>query len=265
MPVAEINDATIAYADTGGEGTAVVFSHGFLMDRSMFDAQVAALSERYRCVAWDQRGHGDTESEGPFTFWDSATDLLGLLGHLNIESAILVGMSQGGFLSQRAALLKPESVLGLVLIDTQAGPEEPNTIPLYEALFEDWLTNGPTAPVAQSVAQIIIGDGPEAQPWIEKWLARDPKAVTEPFKALIGREDIHDRLGEIACPALVIHGSIDAAITIDKAQRLCDGLANCDGLEVIEGGSHASNVTHPEAATAIIRGFLDRHSFPERT
>jgi 3-oxoadipate enol-lactonase len=260
MPTIEINEARIAFDDTGGSGPAVVFSHGFLMDRSMFAPQIAALSDAFRCISWDERGHGDTRSDGSFSYWDSAEDLLGLLDHLGIESAFLVGMSQGGFLSLRGAILKPDRVLGLALIDTQAGAEEPNAVPLYESLFEDWRTNGPSEAVARSVAQIIIGDGPEAAPWIEKWLARDPNLVYEPFQALVGREDIHDRLNEIEAPAIVIHGSQDAAIPVSKAERLCEGIRRCEGVKVIDGGTHASNVTHPDEATSIIRDFLERHS-----
>ncbi|MEA2433146.1 MAG: 3-oxoadipate enol-lactonase [Actinomycetota bacterium] len=260
MPLAEINGAKVAFDDTGSGETALVFSHGFLMDRSMFAPQIDALTDAFRCISWDERGHGETESDGPFTYWDSAEDLLELLDHLGIERAFLAGMSQGGFVSLRASILKPDRVAGLILIDTQAGPEEPNAVPLYESLFEDWRTNGPTEPVARSVAQIIIGDGPEAQPWIDKWLARDPRLVSEPFHALVEREDIHDRLSEIHAPAIVIHGSQDAAIPIDKAERLCEGLPNCEGVHVIDGGTHASNVTHPEEATTLIRDFLERNS-----
>lgn len=99
MPVAAVNGIEINYTDSGGEGQAVVFSHGYLMDQTMFDRQVAAFAPQYRVISWDQRGHGDTSATGAFTDWDSAADLLGLLDQLGVERALLVGMSQGGFLS----------------------------------------------------------------------------------------------------------------------------------------------------------------------
>ena len=58
MPVAAANGIEITYTDTGGEGPAVVFSHGFLMDDTMFSRQVTALAPEYRVITWDQRGHG---------------------------------------------------------------------------------------------------------------------------------------------------------------------------------------------------------------
>src|SRR6266481_3888407 len=108
MPSASVNGISIAYSDSGGDGPAVVLSHGYLMDSSMFEPQVAALAPEYRVISWDERGFGGTRATGPFSYWDSASDVLGLLDHLGIDKAVLGGMSQGGFLSLRAALLAPE-------------------------------------------------------------------------------------------------------------------------------------------------------------
>src|SRR5581483_12488544 len=111
MPFAEVNGQRIRYDDTGTDGAPIIFSHGFLMDREMFAPQVEALAGEFRVISWDERGFGKTEFDGkPFTYWDSAKDCLGLLTHLGIEQAVLAGMSQGGFLSLRAALLAPERV-----------------------------------------------------------------------------------------------------------------------------------------------------------
>src|SRR5215469_16926930 len=131
MPMASINGVTLSYTDTGDDAP-VVFSHGYLMDLSMFDPQVAALAPEYRVITWDQRGFGGTRATGAFTYWDSAADVLGLLDHLGIDQAVLAGMSQGGFLSLRAALLAPQRVRALVLIDSQAGQEDPAVAPAYE-------------------------------------------------------------------------------------------------------------------------------------
>ena len=119
MPVAEVNGQSINYVDSGGDGPAIIWSHGFLMDHTMFDAQVEALSGDYRCIAWDERGFGATPATAPFTYWDMADDAVALLDHLGVDQAVFAGMSQGGFISLRAALAHPDRVRGLVLIDTQ--------------------------------------------------------------------------------------------------------------------------------------------------
>jgi pimeloyl-ACP methyl ester carboxylesterase len=252
--------AEIYYEDTGGDGPVVVFSHGIMMDHSMFEPQVAAFRDRFRCITWDQRGHGATESGGDFTYWDSAQDLLVLLDLKQVERAVLVGMSQGGFVHLRAALLAPERVNGLVFIDSQAGPEDPDKVQVYDAFARTWAEEGPTRDVAASVAGIILGEGPDPEPWIEKWLERDPATVVEPYAALVGREDLHDRLAEIAAPALVIHGDQDIAIDLPKAEALCAGLPACEGVKVIEGAGHAANMARPDEVNAVLEDFLGRHA-----
>lgn len=251
-------DARLYFEDTGGEGATVLFSHGILMDHEMFEPQVRSLAGEFRCISWDQRGHGQSDQEGSWSYWDSAQDLLALLDHLELDHAFLVGMSQGGFLSLRAALLAPERVQGLALIDSQAGPENPDMLPVYEGLHEAWL-GGPSADLAESVAEIILGPADHG-PWLAKWLARPYEWVTEPFKTLSSREDIHDRLSEITCRALVIHGEADTAIPMELAEALCNGLPGCEGLVKIDGAGHASNLSHPGVVTEAVRDFVRRHA-----
>jgi pimeloyl-ACP methyl ester carboxylesterase len=254
MPTAAVNGTEITYQDAGGDGPVVVFSHGYLMDHSMFDAQVEALSPEYRVIAWDERSHGGTRSPGPFTYWDSARDLLGLLDHLGVERAVLGGMSQGGFLSMRATLLAPARVRGLILIDTEAGAEDPAVVPGYEQMHQIWLDQGPE-PVQEVVAAMILGPG-QWDDWYAKWAAVDNDQGTFAFRCLMDRDDLTDRIGEIACPALIVHGTADAAIPIAKAEQLRDGLGGSTTLAAIDGGTHASNLTHPAEVNKHILGFL---------
>ena len=258
MSFLERDGARIYFEDTESDGVPVLFSHGILMDHEMFEPQVRSLSGEFRCITWDARGHGQTDHQGSFTYWDSAQDALALLDHLEIDHAFFVGMSQGGFLSLRAALLAPERVQGLGLIDTQAGSEDPAMAPAYEAMAAAW-EQDPTRELAEGAAQIILG-GADQEPWIAKWLARPNTALRDPFHALMNREDIHERLQEITCPALVIHGLDDPAISVDKAEALCEGLRRCEGLLRIEGGGHAANLTHPGVVTEALRDFFHRHA-----
>jgi pimeloyl-ACP methyl ester carboxylesterase len=227
------------------------------MDREMFAPQVKALAPEFRVITWDERGFGETEFDGqPFTYWDSARDCLGLLEHLGIEQAVLGGMSQGGFLSLRAALEAPERVRALVLIDTQSGVEDPERLPQYRQMQETWLQAGPVDELTQAVAALIIGDPVISEPWIEKWRAMPRENMRAPGDCLFDRDDITDRLGEISCPAIVFHGTADASIEIEKADELCAGLSGCRGVVRIEGGSHASNLTHPDQVNGPLLEFL---------
>jgi len=258
MSTAVINGVTLSYSDTGGDGEPVILSHGYLMDSTMFDPQVAALSPEYRVITWDQRGFGGSRASGPFTFWDSARDLLGLLDHLGVDRAVVGGMSQGGFVSLRAALLAPRRVRALVLIDSQAGLEDPALAPAYEQLEQTWLTQGP-APVQDIVASIILGppDGPiDHAPWFAKWAAADREELWLAFRCLMDRDDVTPTLGEIDCPALILHGTADAAIPAAKAEAVQAGLAGPTELVLVDGGTHAANLSHPDQVNVALLEFL---------
>ena len=257
MATAPLGPTTIAYDDTGGDGPAVVLAHGFLMDRSMFDGQVAALRDRYRVVTWDQRGFGDTVYDGaPFTYWDSAADCLGLMDHLGLGRAVVGGMSQGGFISLRVALLAPDRVRALVLLDTQAGTEDAEVIPLYGGMIDDWVQNGPSDELAAVTASLIIGDPELSATWASIWKARPQEALRMPGRTLLERDSIADRLGEVTAPALVVHGTADASISMDKAEALAAGLVGCAGVVPVDGGTHAANMTHPDRVNAAVLEFL---------
>jgi pimeloyl-ACP methyl ester carboxylesterase len=257
MPFAEVNGQRIRFDDTGGDGAPVILSHGFLMDREMFAPQVQALSPEFRVITWDERGFGETEFDGqPFSYWDSARDCLGLLDQLGIEEAVLGGMSQGGFLSLRAALTAPERARALVLIDTQSGVEDPERLPGYRQMQETWLEHGPVDELAQTIADLIIGDPILNEVWIAKWRQLPRETLREPGNCLFDRDDITDRLNEIKCPAIVFHGTADQSIEIEKADELCEALSGCTGVVRIEGGPHASNLTHPDQVNGPLLEFL---------
>ncbi len=256
MPVAEANGQQIAYSDTGGDGPALVFSHGFLMDRTMFDAQIEVLSATYRCVTWDERGLGETPADGPFTYWDWADDAIGLMDHLGIDQAVLIGMSQGGYLSLRAALAHPDRVRGLVLIDAGVYLDDEETMTGYAGMIQHWLSDEPLGEVGTMVAGLILGEPSLMEKWIEIWESRDRSTVRYPGDCLLGRDDISGRVDEITCPVLVVHGEEDLAIPIETARQLCDELPDCRGMVAVPGAPHASNMTHPEIVTPAIANFL---------
>jgi pimeloyl-ACP methyl ester carboxylesterase len=250
--------ATVGLTDSGGGGPVVVFSHGLLMNHTMFAPQVAALRDDYRVVTWDQRGHGQAEHEGTWSFWDSANDVLAILDHLGVESAVLGGMSQGGFLSLRAALHAPDRVRGLILLDTQAGPEDPAVVPLYAGMTAAWVADGPSQDTLDFAAAAILGPGADEQPWKDRWAAMPRHRSGQVMHPLLNREDITERLGEITCPALVVHGDADASIPVEKAEQLVAGLLKAEPLVLVAGAGHAANLTHPEPVNAAIRAFLSR-------
>ena len=258
MATASVNGIDINYIDTGGDGPVVLFSHGFMMNHTMFDAQLEALAPDYRCVAWDERGFGGTRATGPFTYWDSAKDALGLLDHLGIERAVFAGMSQGGFLSMRAALTAPERVAGLIFIDSAADLDDPDTLEGNKKMvhvFEHG-DKDKRSMVFDIVAKMILGDERLEADWKPIWEKLDRAQVAIAGATLLGREDLVDRLSELSCPTLVIHGTDDAAISLDRGYLLANGVQDTRGVIEVEGAAHAPNMTHPDQVNAAIREFL---------
>jgi pimeloyl-ACP methyl ester carboxylesterase len=261
MSYASVNGQNIYFEDSGGDGPPVILAHGFLMDHEMFAPQVAALAPEFRVITWDERGFGLTEFDGKsFTYWDSASDCLGLLSHLGIDEAVVGGMSQGGFLSMRAALTAPERVKALVLLDTQSGKEDEAALEGYRGMREMWLSAGPVDELVSPIADLIIADADENPKWIAKWKARPKESFSEPSLTLFDRDDITDRLGEITCPTFIAHGTADTAITMDLAEKLRDDLPNCVAFVEVEGGAHAANLTHPDQVNPPLLEFLRKYA-----
>jgi 3-oxoadipate enol-lactonase len=128
-------------------------------------------------------------------------------------------------------------------------------------MHQTWLDQGP-APVQEIVAAIILGPG-QWDDWYatwagqyDEWAPDNLDQLTWPFRCLMDRDDITGRLAEIGCPALIVHGSQDAAIAPAEAEKMRDGLAGQITFALIDGAPHASNVTHPGAVNAEIVSFL---------
>jgi len=256
MAIADVNGQRIGYSDSGGDGPAVIFSHGFLMDRTMFNHQVAFLAGSYRCITWDERCFGETVTDESFSYWDSAADAVALLDHLDVDEAVFVGMSQGGFLSMRAALADPSRVKALCLIDSQAGVEAEEAAPGYAAMLAHWNSDEPLGDVGDFVAGLILGEPSIMATWLEIWAARDRSTIVLAGEALLSRDDITDRLGEITCPVLSIHGEADQAIDISLAESLQDAVQDGRGLVRVPGAAHAPNMSHPEIVNPALASFL---------
>ncbi|HLF70009.1 MAG TPA: alpha/beta fold hydrolase [Actinomycetota bacterium] len=259
MPDIDINGWRIDYGDEG-EGPPIVLIHGLLMDSTMFDPQVAALSDRYRVITPDLRNHGASESRAePFTQWDLMEDSIALCDRLGVETAVFGGVSQGGFQSLRAALRHPDRVSGLILIETQAGSEDPGKAPIYESMAEVVAADGWNDFILDSVAALLFGASTSddlKKHWIERWRKLEPTHALATLKAVTRREDITDRLGEITAPAIVIHGEEDVAIEMERAQILADGLVNLIDFVKIPAAGHTSTVEQPAAVNEAIETFL---------
>jgi 3-oxoadipate enol-lactonase len=248
---------TVAYEDSGGDGTAIVFSHGYMMNRTMFEPQFAGLADRWRCIAWDARGHGETDWEGPFDYWDSGRDMLALCDALGLDRIVHVGMSQGGLLGMRAALLHPERFHGLVQLSTQAG-----IVPESEAganfgrHMTAWMAEGPNQERLDFLGDFIIGPDVDHAYWHDVWKAMPLAKVRDATGALMTIDELWDRLHEVTPPVCTIHGLADVATAHELGLRTPMAVPDPRGVTLIPHGPHAVNVSNPRRVNKAIADFI---------
>jgi 3-oxoadipate enol-lactonase len=261
MPYADMGAQRLYYEDSGGQGRAVVFAHGFLMDHEMWRPQVEALRDEFRCIAYDARGWGQTETDGkPFDYWDLADDVVALLDHLRIDRTALVGISQGGFVGMRLALRYPDRVSGLVLADTDPHAFAPEVVELYGALLDQAIHTGVDDTMADLLTSILFAPGFDATHWVGKWRARPVAEATAAERCLVSRDDISHRLGEIRCPVLVVHGELDGTFPIDAIAEWVGGFARPATVVRVAGAGHSSTFERPDDVNPALRSFL--HALP---
>jgi len=258
------NGVQLAVEDSGGGGPTVLFSHGLLYSVRMWDAQIAELRARFRCVAYDHRGQGDSEKPPTGLDMDTLTeDAAVLIGALGVGPVHFVGMSMGGFVGIRLAARHPELLRSLILVDTSAGPEPAKNLAPYRRL--EWVARWfGTWPVASKVQAIMHGASARKDParapilrtWREHLLRADTIAMNRAVEGVLTRESAVPLLAKIRCPTLVMVGEEDTATVPARSEEIAAGIAGARLVRIPRAG-HMSPIDAPEAVTAAFRSFLE--------
>jgi pimeloyl-ACP methyl ester carboxylesterase len=253
-----VNGAALHYRDVG-QGLPVLLLHAFPLNGSAFDAQVAALSGRYRFLIPDHRGFGQSSlGQGPTLMEQLAQDGLALLDALKIGSAVVGGVSMGGYAAM--ALLREDAgrVRGLVLADTQATSDDEAGRARREASAQEALAHG-VEPLVRTLLPRLVAAGPDSPVGREvaaMMRTASAQAVAAAQRGMALRQDSKDILARYAGPTLVVVGEHDAVTPLEKARQLAD-LVSGARLEVIPGAGHLSNQEQPERFNAVLGSFLD--------
>ncbi|MFD0363702.1 alpha/beta fold hydrolase [Nocardia sp. GCM10030253] len=266
MPYVQSGSVTVHFRPSRTRGPVLLLAHGFLMDESMFEPLRKPLTAAgINVVTWDARGHGGTRAprDEPFTYWDLAGDALTVLNALGVEKAVIGGMSQGGYVALRTALLAPERVLGLALLDTEASACSLPELAQYRAFFDAWCGQDPLAPITETLAPQLIG-GPDPAAWTQwttRWQAGDRLAIRAAAECLMTRDSVLRRLHEIEVPALVLRGSHDASSTAAKSAALAAGLPGASGVITVPDAGHGAAWTHPELVAPALLQLMCRATY----
>jgi 3-oxoadipate enol-lactonase len=251
-----------------GEGPAVVLIHGLAGDASAWNAQLALLKDRFRVIAFDNRGAGrSTQVDEPVSTRDLAADTLALMDHLRIPHAQVVGRSMGGAIAQHMALMAPQRVDSLVLCASFARLDALGRRVLSnmrEAL--EW--RGSWADHARHSVQNFVSAAffnayPEQVEAIERLLGGETRrpACYSRQNAACQEHDTSGELARIRQPALVMAGGADPICSLAATRILWEGLRNAR-TEIFEGASHFFLMEQPQRFNTLLRDFLQLHARP---
>lgn len=247
-----------------GRGMPVVLAHGFPLEHSMWDAQIAQLSRRWRVVAPDLRGFGGSQvTLGTATMEQMADDMAALVDVLGIDEPIVFcGLSMGGYIALEFWRKYASRLCGLVLCDTRAAADTPEaaTARLETALgvLRDGTAGLADAMLSKLFAPTTLQDQSSLAA-IERQtiLAAPPEGVAAALRGMAARRDFRDDLAKIALPTMVIVGEHDAISTVDEMRSIAKAIPDAEFV-IIPGAGHMTPLENPDGFNEAIEQFLTR-------
>lgn len=258
MAFARVNGVVIHHELRGrADRPAVVFSNSLGTDYRIWDAVTPLLEADFRIVLYDKRGHGLSEATpAPYAMADHVEDLAGLMGHLGIGRAAVVGLSVGGMIAQGLAARHPDLVSALVLCDTA---HKIGTDQSWNARIDTVTANGIGA-IVDAVMKV----------WFTPEFRRPENAAFEGYKAMLARQAVDGYAGTCAAlrdcdltestralklPVLCLVGDQDGSTPPGLVRSMAD-LIDGARFEVVGNAGHIPCVEQPEATARLIASFL---------
>ncbi len=262
MSTIKVNNAELYYQSVGNGSETFLFSHGYLMNNTMFNGQIDAFKDRFRCVSFDHRGHGQSEvTKNGYELDNLVTDAISLIEALDVGSVHFVGTSTGGFVGMRIALRRPDLLKSLVLMDTSAEAESQTALRQYNLLL--WMVKyvGWWAVIGQVLPILFynsfLKDGSrkiEVKNWRNIVTGHSKKGIVPFGKGIFERKSVLEQLADLSLPAAVIVGEQDIATTPDFAQRMADVIPNAKLYKIPDAG-HSAAVEKPTEVADAMRDF----------
>lgn len=258
--ILEAGNTRIAWDDIG-DGPAVVFLHAFPLNRRMWAPQTSALADQWRCLTIDVRGFGDSQPAPPFTVNRYADDVVAMLDAAGVDRAAVVGLSMGGYIAFALWRRAPARVRALVLADTRAGADAPDTRGRRHELIALARSEGVTAVVERQLVGLLGKSTRERRPEIEQSVREiattaSVDGIVGALEALLARPDSTPTLATISVPTLVVTGEEDVLAPPTEARAMQAAITS-SRLEVLARAGHLSNIERPGAFNAVVGEFLN--------
>lgn len=258
---AEMDGGRIYY-EIRGEGEPMVLSHAAFVDSGMWDAQVDEFARHYRVIRYDIRGFGRSEpASGPVSIRD---DLYGLLEHLGVERAVLVGCSMSATAVLDMAIERPELVSALVVINgLPSGYEEEGewVMPPIVQEMEAAAERGDLDAVSELQIRLWVDGASRTPDQVDPDVRRRAAEMNRPtveHEVAFG-DDLEPpafvRLGEVRCPTLIVTGDLDEPVVGRAAEAMAKGIPGATHV-VIGGTAHVPNMEKPREFNGAVLGFL---------
>jgi 3-oxoadipate enol-lactonase len=256
------NGIQLAYRIDGNpNGAVLILSNSLMSSAAMWDDTMPALTDKFRVIRYDKRGHGESEvTLAPYSIALLSQDLIGLMDALGIAKAHLAGLSMGGMICQYVGANYPERVLSLGLCDT-ASEMPPRSI--WEERFAIAHKDGVAGLVDGTIKRWFVAGFPEREP--AKITAVRTMILATPLEGYLGcASAVRDMaqttmLLKIKAPTLILVGRDDPACTVDQSTVLHRMIPHAS-FEIIDNAAHLSNIEQPVEFNRIFRTFLDRNS-----
>ena len=256
-----INGINMAWDDSGS-GPAVCLIHGFPLNRCMWSSQAKALAiAGYRVITPDLRGFGESDAPDCAYSMDLfADDLVALLDHLDVETAVIGGMSMGGYVLLNLLERYPERVSAACFIVTRSGADDEAGKERRLNLAHDVMKSGPH-PVAEIFGNVLFAErseleSPKIVEVVRGWMmSGNPRGLAGGLLAMAERKDYTPLLAGFRLPSLVIGAEKDKAITMAQIRILALGLPNHQ-LCIIPDAGHLANLEQPAAFNSCLLDFL---------
>ena len=262
MPYADLGELRIYY-EGAGEGEALVFLHGFTLDRRMWRPQVEYFRDKYHVITPDARGHG--LSDAPLSGYsraDRVQDLARLVDNLKIESFHLVGLSMGGATAIGYALEHQDRLKSLVLVSTgAAGYDVGKKFPHLDQLARD---KGAAAALNKWRSWSLAwykDDRRELRDFLDSMMSEYSGAVwKDPMRGQYPREDDLSRVNRITVPTAIFAGALDK-VFVPLAEQLHELIAGSRMFMYPHIG-HMANLENPDRFNADLKVFLEGGARP---
>jgi len=246
-----VNDLTVSYNDEGESGAPVIiFIHGFPFNKSMWDKQFKALKENYRVIAYDVRGHGNSDAgKGDFSIELFANDLLSFMDALKIDKAMLCGLSMGGYIALNAVENYPDRFDALILSDTTCVADTPEAKEKRLKAIESIKKSGVEKYAEESIKNLFAPESlstkkEEIAAVREMIVNTSKQSLYKTLQAFYKRKETCSKLHDINVPVLIVVGKEDKITPPEAAQMMHEKIEDSI-LYIIEHAGHLSNIENP--------------------